>query len=44
MVGMPRLATWIAVMGIKDQTMVDSINTLDAEITKIMTELGAKEL
>ncbi|MBD3799702.1 hypothetical protein [Sulfuricurvum sp.] len=44
MVGMPRLATWTAVMGIKDQKMVDSINALDKEIVKIMTELGAKEL
>ena len=44
MIGMPRLATWTAVMGIKDQKMVDSINALDVEITKIMTELGAKEL
>lgn len=44
MVGMPRLATWIAVMGIKDQKMVDSIYALDKEITQIMTDLGAKEL
>ncbi|MDX9966647.1 MAG: hypothetical protein RBS26_06575 [Sulfuricurvum sp.] len=44
MIGMPRLATWTAVMGIKDQKMVDSINALDVEITKIMKELGAKEL
>ncbi|MBN2870003.1 MAG: hypothetical protein JXK04_03505, partial [Campylobacterales bacterium] len=44
MIGMPRLATWTAVMGIKDQKKVDSINALDAEIIKIMTELGAKEL
>ncbi|MBD3809138.1 MAG: hypothetical protein IE884_01245 [Sulfuricurvum sp.] len=44
MIGMPRLATWTAVMGIKDQKMVDSINALDKEIVKIMTELGAKEL
>lgn len=43
-IGMPRLATWTAVMGIKDQKMVDSINALDVEITKIMTGLGAKEL
>lgn len=44
MVGMPRLETWIAVMGIKDQKMVDSIHALDKEIVSIMTELGAKEL
>ena len=44
MIGMPRLATWTAVMGIKDQAKVDSINALDAEIIKIMTELGAKEI
>lgn len=44
MIGMPRLGTWTAVMGIKDQKMVDSINALDVEIVKIMTELGAKEL
>jgi len=44
MVGMPRLETWVAVMGIKDQKMVDSIHALDKEITKIMTDLGAKEL
>mgnify|MGYP001768687558 FL=1 len=43
MIGMPRLATWTAVMGIKDQKMNDSITALDAEIIKIMTELGAKE-
>jgi len=44
MIGMPRLATWTAVMGIKDQKMNDSITALDKEIVKIMTELGAKEL
>lgn len=44
MVGMPRLETWTAVMGIKDKKMTDSITALDKEITKIMTELGAKEL
>lgn len=44
MVGMPRLETWTAVMGIKDKKMTDSITALDKEIIKIMTELGAKEL
>jgi len=43
-VGMPRLATWKSVMGIKDKKMVDSIMGLDEDITKIMKELGAKEL
>ena len=44
MIGMPRLATWQAVMGIKDKKMVDSITGLDKEITQIMKDLGAKEL
>lgn len=44
MIGMPRLETWTAVMGIKDKKMTDSITGLDKEIIKIMTELGAKEL
>lgn len=44
MVGMPRLENWIAVMGIKDPKMVDSIYTLDKEIVNIMQELGATEL
>lgn len=44
MVGMPRLENWIAVMGIKDQAKMDSINALDKEIIEIMTGLGAKEL
>lgn len=43
-VGMPRLETWTAVMGIKDQKMIDSINALDKDIIRIMKELGAKEL
>jgi len=43
-VGMPRLENWIAVMGIKDPKMVDSIHALDKEITEIMIGLGAKEL
>ncbi|MDD2839468.1 MAG: hypothetical protein PHX59_10970 [Sulfuricurvum sp.] len=44
MVGMPRLENWIAVMGIKDPKMVDSIHNLDKEIVGIMTGLGGKEL
>lgn len=44
MIGMPRLETWTAVMGLKDKKMTDSVSALDKEITKIMTELGAKEL
>lgn len=43
-VGMPRLENWIAVMGINDPKMVDSIHALDKEITGIMMGLGAKEL
>lgn len=43
-VGMPRLENWIAVMGINDPKMVESIYTLDKDIVKIMKELGAKEL
>jgi uncharacterized protein (DUF302 family) len=42
-VGMPKLENWIAVMGIKDPKMVDTIHTLDKEIIGIMTGLGAKE-
>ncbi len=43
MVGMPKLENWIAVMGIKDPKMVDSIHALDKEIISIMIGLGAKE-
>ncbi len=43
-IGMPKLETWISVMGIKDTVKVKSIKTLDAEITKSMLELGAKEI
>lgn len=42
-VGMPRLENWIAVMGINDPKMVESIRSLDKEITGIMLGLGAKE-
>jgi hypothetical protein len=44
MVGMPRLETWIAVMGIQDKAMVDSVMALDKDIIRIMQELGAKQL
>jgi hypothetical protein len=44
MIGMPKLENWISVMGINDPKMVDSIHSLDKEITGIMTGLGAKEL
>lgn len=43
-VGMPRLSTWVSVMNIKDKTMIQSTKDLDAEITGIMEELGAKEI
>ncbi|MEA1919638.1 MAG: hypothetical protein U9N52_07355 [Campylobacterota bacterium] len=43
-VGMPKLANWTAVAGIKDKKMVDSINVLDKEIVSIMEGLGAKSL
>jgi len=43
MIGMPRLENWVAVMGIKDPKMVDSIHALDKEIVGIMLGLGAKE-
>jgi uncharacterized protein (DUF302 family) len=43
-VGMPRLENWIAVMGINDPKMVESIYTLDKEIVEIMKDLGATEL
>lgn len=43
-VGMPRLENWISVMGVNDPKMVESIHSLDKEITAIMIGLGAKEL
>jgi uncharacterized protein (DUF302 family) len=42
-IGMPRLTTWGAVMGITDATKVKALEDLDAEITSIMVELGAEE-
>lgn len=44
MIGMPKLANWIAVAGIKDKKMLDSIHALDKEIVGIMEGLGAKSL
>lgn len=44
MIGMPKLENWIAVAGIKDKKMVDSIRALDIEIIGIMEGLGAKSL
>jgi len=43
MVGMAKLENWIAVLGIKDATMVKDIYTIDKEIVEMMKELGAKE-
>ncbi len=42
-IGMPRLTTWGFVMGIKDPVKVKALADLDAEITGIMTGLGAVE-
>lgn len=41
-VGMPKLANWIAVMGIKNKDKVNSIHKLDKQIIEMMKELGAK--
>jgi hypothetical protein len=43
-IGMPRLSTWVSVMNIKDKTMIQSTDDLDAEIIGIMKGLGAKEI
>jgi uncharacterized protein (DUF302 family) len=43
-VGMPRLESWIAVMGINEKVKVDSIMNLDKDVIRIMEELGAKQL
>ncbi len=43
-VGMPLLQNWIAVVGIKDKAKIEAMKKLDAEIIKIMKEMGAKEL
>jgi len=43
-IGMPKLANWVSVLNMKDATMVKSVEDLDKEITKIMLELGAKEI
>lgn len=43
-VGMPRLSTWVSVMGIKDPIKIQSVIDLDNEIIGIMKGLGAKEI
>jgi uncharacterized protein (DUF302 family) len=43
-IGMPLLANWITVAGIKDQKKIDAMNNLDAEIISIMEGLGAKQI
>jgi uncharacterized protein (DUF302 family) len=41
-VGMPKLANWVSVLNIKDETMKKSAFDLDTEIIAIMKSLGAK--
>jgi len=41
-VGMPKLANWVSVLNIKDETMKKSAFDLDTEIIEIMKSLGAK--
>ncbi len=43
-VGMPKLANWVSVLNIKDETMKNSAFDLDKEIIEIMKGLGAKEI
>ena len=43
-IGMPRLSNWVAVMNIKDEAMIKSVDVLDDEIVSIMKGLGAKEI
>ena len=43
-IGMPKLANWVSVMNMKDATKLKSVEDLDKEITKIMLDLGAKEI
>lgn len=43
-IGMPKLATWVAVMNIENKKMAQSAYDLDAEIISIMKSLGAKEI
>ena len=42
-VGMPRLATWVAVMNIKDPKKIAWTQKIDTQIISIMKSLGAKE-
>ena len=41
-IGMPKLANWVSVLNIKDETMKKSVVDLDNEIISIMKSLGAK--
>ena len=43
-VGMPRLATWVSVVNIKDKTKIEWIKKIDKELVLIMKSLGAKEI
>jgi hypothetical protein len=43
-IGMPTMFDWTAIMNLKDETMVKSVNDLNAEITDVMLSLGAKEI
>ena len=43
-IGMPRLANWVSVLNIKDETMKKSAFDLDKDIISIMKSLGAKEI
>ena len=43
-IGMPKLANWVHVLNIKDETMKKSAFDLDIEIISIMKGLGAKEI
>jgi len=43
-IGMPKLANWAAVLGIKDEAKLKLINDLDAEIISIFKSIGAKYL
>ena len=43
-IGMPRLANWVALMNIKDATKVEWTKKIDNEIISIMKSMGAKEI
>ena len=42
-VGMPKLANWVSVLNIKDETMKKSAFDLDTDVIAIMKSLGAKQ-